>query len=124
MTRRGLHLVKTPTNPNGPVFKHTFKNDLTGQRFSRLLVLGEAPKELRRRPGRITWICACDCGEFCLTEADLLKNGHTRSCGCIARERYATFRIPERNPGRYGRAGKPKAPPGVDPYDFFWGKAA
>ena len=53
--------------------------DISGQRFGRLVVL--------RREGSIgakpAWLCRCDCGGEHLTTATVLKNGHTRSCGCL-----------------------------------------
>lgn len=51
--------------------------DLTGQRFGKLLVLKRA-EEIGRN-----WICKCDCGNTCIVNAKLLKNKHTQSCGCL-----------------------------------------
>jgi len=57
--------------------------DLTGQRFGRLTAI--------RRDGRIrqlcAWICRCDCGNEVRTNTNTLRCGHTRSCGCLKRER-------------------------------------
>jgi hypothetical protein len=59
--------------------------DLTGQRFGRLVVIDQAPKN-----GRITkWNCICDCGERKCVQAAHLRSGHTQSCGCYGRERNA-----------------------------------
>lgn len=60
------------------------RNDLTGQRFERLVVLGEAAKD---NHGRVTWLCRCDCGEKVVVQAYNLKNGNTKSCGCYKREK-------------------------------------
>ena len=57
------------------------KIDLTGQCFSRLIVLEEAP----RKQGHTSyWICKCDCGNVTKPIAmSALKSGATRSCGCL-----------------------------------------
>lgn len=59
--------------------------DISGQKFGRLLVLGMAKE--RRSNGRIAWRCLCECGNITETPAaDSLKYGRTKSCGCLARE--------------------------------------
>lgn len=59
-------------------------NDLTGQRYGKLLVTALEPR--RRYPnGRsaVIWKCRCDCGNALLVHVINLRSGHTRSCGCI-----------------------------------------
>lgn len=53
-----------------------------GDRFSRLVILRQSKRE-----GEPRWICRCDCGDEKEILDRSLKNGHTRSCGCIHRER-------------------------------------
>ncbi len=59
--------------------------DLTGQRFSRLEVIGRHGIDYKRN---VLWLCKCSCG----SEKDVilrkfsLESGKTKSCGCIARE--------------------------------------
>jgi hypothetical protein len=55
--------------------------DLTGQTFGRLTVL-----ELVGGTGRPKWRCRCLCGNEKVVAAVELKNGDTRSCGCLHRE--------------------------------------
>lgn len=55
------------------------KIDLTGMRFSRLLVLGEGG---RSRTGVIMWDCLCDCGARRSVFGAALRSGNTKSCGC------------------------------------------
>ena len=64
------------------------KIDLTGRRFGRLVVVGEAGRTKR---GKITWECLCDCGKTTVIIGDNLRSGNTLSCGCYGREvvRYA-----------------------------------
>jgi hypothetical protein len=53
--------------------------DLTGQKFSRLVVL----KPLADRfHGSVVWECRCDCGATTRVVAYRLKQGVTKSCGC------------------------------------------
>lgn len=63
------------------------KLDLTGMRFTRLLVISQARTN---KFGHVTWNCRCDCGGSCIVEAMKLRSAHTRSCGCIKRE-HQTF---------------------------------
>lgn len=70
--------------------------DLTGQRFGRLVVLCRA----EGKNGRSYWLCRCDCGKDCVVQGQLLRNGHTKSCGCLQTEN----RLGEDLTGkRYGR---------------------
>lgn len=65
---------------------HKFK-DLTGQRFSRLNVIGYAGS--RRTPSgqpQAQWWCRCDCGTVKRIRGVALKTGFTRSCGCYKSE--------------------------------------
>ena len=57
--------------------------DLLGQRFGRLLVVARAPTLRYSR-----WLCRCDCGAEVVVSAQLLRmrEGGTRSCGCLRRE--------------------------------------
>ena len=57
--------------------------DLTGNRYGRLVVTGQAPS----KGGHIYWNCRCDCGNECQVESYHLRSGHTKSCGCIRKER-------------------------------------
>lgn len=54
--------------------------DLTGQRFGRLIV----QKIVSHKP--IRWECKCDCGNTTIVIADTLKRGETISCGCYRNE--------------------------------------
>lgn len=60
--------------------------DIAGQRFDRLTVIGFSHVDVARRA---MWLCRCDCGSERLAAAALLRNGHTKSCGCMLRERLA-----------------------------------
>lgn len=63
------------------------KNDLTGQRFGRLTVLG-IDKTWNGKGVR--YQCVCDCGNIVKTKAHNLLCGDTQSCGCITLDRLRT----------------------------------
>ncbi len=54
-------------------------NDLTGQRFGRLVVV--APTQ-RREWGCVVWRCLCDCDNVTYVSTHQLTCGYTKSCGC------------------------------------------
>ena len=56
--------------------------DMTGQVVGRLTVLGPD----RDKNGRLKWRCQCQCGATTLVTGGNLR-GHTRSCGCLLRQR-------------------------------------
>lgn len=61
--------------------------DLTGQRFGRLTVLRRAEdKVFPSGKTGIVWDCLCDCGKTKTIDGHALKNGATRSCGCLKDE--------------------------------------
>lgn len=57
--------------------------DLTGQYFGRLEVIRYDHTE---KSGKY-WLCHCECGNTKVIKGSLLQNGHTRSCGCLVKER-------------------------------------
>ena len=61
------------------------KIDLTGQKFERLYVIKPAP----HKNGRTAWYCKCDCGNEIIVTTKSLRDGNTRSCGCLHKESVA-----------------------------------
>src|SRR5262245_15064459 len=57
--------------------------DMSGKRAGRLLVLGRIGTDDH---GNATWNCRCDCGAETIVAGSNLRNGSTRSCGCLNRE--------------------------------------
>lgn len=59
---------------------YTGYDDLTGQRFGKLVVIKphDSINESRR------WLCLCDCGCETIVFGSNLKRNHTQSCGCIS----------------------------------------
>lgn len=59
------------------------RQDLIGKRFGRLVAL----EKVRSTSGRVQWRCRCDCGGETIAFTASLNSGHTRSCGCLQREK-------------------------------------
>lgn len=54
-------------------------NDLTGQRFTRLMVISRCDA-----PGnKVKWVCRCDCGKVVNVRGSHLMAGLIRSCRCL-----------------------------------------
>ena len=56
--------------------------DITNQKFGRLLVISRG----QNKGTRATWNCVCDCGGKITISGKKLRNGHTKSCGCLRKE--------------------------------------
>ena len=56
--------------------------DLQGKVFGKLCVIKQGPHKYVGRRHRVTWICACACGNIVMVCGDNLKNDSTQSCGC------------------------------------------
>lgn len=56
--------------------------DLIGKKFGRLSVIGQ---EGRYNTDKL-WLCECDCGNKAIVSGCNLRNGSTKSCGCIKKE--------------------------------------
>jgi hypothetical protein len=55
--------------------------DLTGQTFRKLTVLGRSERK-RGRNRETLWRCLCVCGKECVKRSHLLRYGEANSCGC------------------------------------------
>jgi len=64
--------------------------DLIGQKFGRLVV----KKYIGAKNRHFLWLCKCDCGNKYIVIGQALKNGNTKSCGCLKKKhgmRYTRF---------------------------------
>jgi hypothetical protein len=72
--------------------------DLTGQRFGRLVVERRGGVHATPNGSRFTlWRCRCDCGGTSEVKANALRSGNTKSCGCLKAE---VLHVPAMNPNR------------------------
>lgn len=53
--------------------------DLTGKRFGRFITI--------KQIGKYKWLCRCNCGTERIILGYHLKSGHTKSCGCLQKEK-------------------------------------
>jgi hypothetical protein len=68
---------------------------MIGQAFSRLVVIAFE----RKKRGYRHWRCRCTCGSETTVREDHLRDGSTRSCGCLRRSTWAEFRLWQRSGG-------------------------
>ena len=64
-------------------------NDLIGQKFNRLTVLEKVGKN---KYNKALWLVRCDCGKEKVIVGNALRNGDTKSCGCLRKELLSTAR--------------------------------
>lgn len=76
--------------------------DLSGKVFGRLTVISRGENNKRR----VTWNCACSCGNNTNVDANKLNNGHTQSCGCLQREKARSANI-KHGHSAYPNNGRP-----------------
>lgn len=77
--------------------------NLTGMRFGKLLVICRAGST---KDKRALWLCKCDCGNNKIATGICLRNGDTKSCGClklIANKQNAQKRRLNLIDNRYGK---------------------
>lgn len=72
----------------------------TGNRYSRLLVIGRAGKN---KDGNVRWLCCCDCGNQVTVVGVSLRRGRTKSCGCLQKQRTAEIHTKNEMNNRYGK---------------------
>ena len=73
--------------------------DITGKRFTRLKVLGPC----KRAKSGTLWRCQCDCGKERWVNAQALKKGRTKSCGCLHKEVMAQRGLKSMAGKRFGK---------------------
>lgn len=54
--------------------------NLKNQKFGKLTAIKKVGRDKNKN---IMWLCKCDCGKEASVVGRDLKNGHTKSCGCL-----------------------------------------
>lgn len=85
-----------------PLKRGRFQN-LTGQRFERLLVIALSCIQTGKPA---SWLCLCHCGNTKIINGKHLRQGRTKSCGCLVPEisskiNYKDGRSQKTNPHKY-----------------------
>lgn len=66
-------------NLKGKTVRYDYQQDLTNQRFGKLIALN--PTEKRSSSGSVIWNCICDCGNCKEVSSNALMQNKTLSCG-------------------------------------------
>jgi len=67
--------------------KGRFAVDLIGKKFNRLTVIQKLPSYISKTGhAYAVWLCRCDCKTIVQIRGHKLKNGTTKSCGCLRKE--------------------------------------
>ena len=80
--------------------KRTLVDLAAGQQFGRWTVIRRTENN---EWGRATWLCRCDCGNERVVPSTSLRNGDSKSCGCLKRELASKRGIVNEAGNRYGR---------------------
>lgn len=75
--------------------------DMTGKTFGRLTVLEKSSRKASN--GTYYWKCKCDCGTVIEVIGTNLRNGHTKSCGCLQKEISAKNNFNDLTGKRFGK---------------------
>lgn len=57
--------------------------DITNNKYGRLTVIERAGNS----NGNALWKCICDCDNIVIVRGSSLRSGHTKSCGCLQKEK-------------------------------------
>lgn len=78
--------------------------DLTGHKYGRLTVLGQAEHYISPNGFQNTqWKCLCECGNKTIVPQASLRNGMTQSCGCLFREKASERFFEDLSGQRFGK---------------------
>lgn len=59
-----------------------------GNTYGYLTVIDRGPDYIYENGKKeVQWVCRCKCGNITTVRGHALRTGHTRSCGCLAKER-------------------------------------
>lgn len=73
--------------------------DLTGQRFGRLVVIEQIKTTVESNSRAAVWSCMCDCGNIVKASGRRLRQGTTKSCGCLRKDAISQRNLKH---GKYG----------------------
>lgn len=76
------------------------RQDISGQRFGRLTVVEWSHRDQHYHNH---WRCRCVCGNEAVVNVSRLRNGHTRSCGCLHVEHLNRDQVMDLTGQRFGR---------------------
>lgn len=74
--------------------------DISGMKFGKLTAIERAEND---NNGRAKWRCMCDCGNEATVLGKLLRNGHTKSCGCLNKEVVSAMSLRDLTGQKFGK---------------------
>lgn len=78
--------------------------DLKNKRFGRLVVKKRVKDYVSPKGWhKIRWLCQCDCGKRVVVQANNLRSGNSRSCGCLRGEILSRHKLVNLIGRRFGR---------------------
>lgn len=83
----GCHRAKVSTNILTQYRKENNgkpKKNILGLKFNKLIAIEYIGEENNRRA---IWLWQCECGNQIKLQSDVVKNGHTKSCGCLNKDK-------------------------------------
>lgn len=89
--------------------------DLNGEKYGRLLVL-----ERSKNKNKVT--CLCDCGNNIDVYVRHIRNGHTKSCGCIRKEKLHGMSGTKEYKAWQGMIGRCEKPSKYHNYHLYGGR--
>lgn len=99
------YIIKKATTLTKGVNECDCKYDLTGQKIGRWTVMYATDKRTKNR--QILYHCKCECGNEKDVNADTLRKGESKSCGCLnlelAKERLAGWNKIDLTGQRFGK---------------------
>lgn len=83
------------------------KKDLVGQKFNRWTVIEQAEDYIESSgKHRVNWKCICDCGTIRNVIEKNLKNGTSKSCGCLRKEKVSNIGKQNKKYNTYDLSGE------------------
>ena len=58
---------------------------IPGMRFGKLVTIKKVKKLPDDKDKHDKWLCQCDCGNTTIVRSNTLREGKTKSCGCLLR---------------------------------------
>lgn len=59
---------------------------IPNMRFGRLVTIKKVEKSSKDKDKHYKWLCLCDCGNTTIVRSSTLREGKTKSCGCLLHE--------------------------------------
>lgn len=78
----GLNLKSGNTSSCGCKRNRPQRTDISGKTFGRLTAI----RVYRVVSHTVSWLCSCSCGAMTVVSRAHLGSGHTKSCGCLAKD--------------------------------------